>query len=794
MQALYTCLGDLHDGRLLLIAAMICIVGVYASFSIAAHAGRSERRARQRWGLLSILAAGATAWATHMILLLAFQPGMLSGFDPWLTVLSLLVGLVVIGIGMGLSIGRHSATRRFGAGTILGAGIVGLHYLGQASYRVTGETHWDGWLVVASSVLGMLICGLSMVSAGARRKPLRPLSAPLLLLSIAVIHIGGMLGMQLVFDPSISLPPTALSPETVAPAVAAVSLSLIALAFVGLRFTINAKLQARRDQLRLRELASVAIEGLAVCNDGIIVSTNASLERLSGYEQDELIGRPIASLLMGQQVSSLPLGEEQDARLLHQQGQVVPVRVVRSEVKLGSKVQIVIAVRDQRERLRTEAHIRVLAYTDALTGLANRQRFNDLLEEHASACAYGVECFSLLLLDLDQFKAVNDTLGHGLGDKLLKAVAERLTAVSNSNDVVARLGGDEFAIIITGRTDAARQRADALLEAFSLPFSVDGHMLEISTSIGIASAFENGFDPTELTRKADLALYEAKREGRNKYRLFADELSLKAQARRSLELDLRHALAHDQLSVYYQPQVDSRSSTFEGAEALVRWFHPERGSIAPIDFIAIAEEAGLIGKLGEFVLREACREAARWPETTSVAVNLSPIQLRDRQLPDIVSAILHETGLPAERLELEITESALLHDDGVTYSNLHALRACGIRIALDDFGTGYSSLSYLRRFPFSKIKIDRSFVSQVPHDADSMAIVETVITLAHRLGMTVTAEGVETNAQLYFAAMKDCQQAQGYLVGKPMGATELRGQFLDEKQRQVGAVARTRQA
>jgi diguanylate cyclase (GGDEF)-like protein len=383
--------------------------------------------------------------------------------------------------------------------------------------------------------------------------------------------------------------------------------------------------------------------------------------------------------------------------------------------------------------------------------------------------------FAIHLLDLDRFKEVNDTLGHVFGDTLLKSVAERIRATVSDTDVVARLGGDEFAILQTlpDGDDAARQVAKGLLEAVREPFKLGDHQVNVETSIGIALAPDHGQEAEQLLKTADLALYKAKSDGRNTYRLFKPEMELQARARHALEIDLRNAIAGNEFELHYQPIIAAANRTICGVEALVRWRHPRRGLVAPDNFIPLAEETGLIVPLGEWVLRTACADAAGWPAHIKLAVNLSSVQFRQGDLMAMVTSALKDSGLPPDRLELEVTESVLLQNNDENLALLHQFRALGISIALDDFGTGYSSLSYLQRFPFDKLKIDRSFVGNLTTRADCVAIVSAVAGLAHALDMTTTAEGVETEEQFMLLQAAGCGQAQGYLFGKPRHKDDL---------------------
>jgi diguanylate cyclase (GGDEF)-like protein len=426
---------------------------------------------------------------------------------------------------------------------------------------------------------------------------------------------------------------------------------------------------------------------------------------------------------------------------------------------------------------RAEERIRHLALHDGLTDLANRVRFQEEIDAALAKLKDGGERFNVLVLDLDHFKDINDTLGHAAGDALIRQVAARLTASLGQRDLVARIGGDEFAILQPVHEDQAGLAtvlADRIMQELGKPFNLDGHLAIVQTSIGIVLAPGDGDDGQQLLKNADLALYRAKAEGRNTYRFFDAHLADEARARYELEVDFREAVERGEFELHYQPLVDMDSRSICGAEALVRWRHPQRGLIRPDVFIPLAESTGLIVRLGEWVLNRACADAAQWPAHARVAVNLSPVQFRKGDIVAAVASALAASGLAADRLELEITESVLLHKDESNLHKLHRLKSLGASIALDDFGTGYSSLSYLQMFPFDKIKIDKSFISGMADRADCAAIVIAVAGLARMLDVTTTAEGVETLAQIALLQAAGCRQAQGYLFGRPVPVSQLR--------------------
>ena len=526
---------------------------------------------------------------------------------------------------------------------------------------------------------------------------------------------------------------------------------------------------------------------------GHLCHASPRLLRLLGKSADVLQAHPVALWL--QQVLPADAGDgdgpapaEQLAALMHLLDRGMPFRDTPLVTSRGGKSHwwlvsakplldaagrcigwrgVATDVTDARHANR---QLEWLAHFDALTGLANRNQLRSHLSAWLAPAAGGVQPFAVLCLDLDHFKTVNDTLGHGVGDGLLQEVAQRLRARTRRGDTVARLGGDEFAVLLHGAASEAEVEllTARLLDGLTTPCEVQGARIAVRVSIGIALAPRDGADIDTLLSNADLALYAAKTAGRGEYRFFAPEMAAQTRRRLNIEQELRQAMVRGELSLAFQPQVDLLHWRITGFEALLRWHHPVLGSVPPTEFIPVAEDAGLICEIGEWVLREACRHAAQWPDELTVSVNVSPVQAMSQDLRSVAISALQDSGMIASRLELEITESIFLNEAHATLALLHGLRASGMRIALDDFGTGYSSLAYLRRFPFDTIKIDRSFVRELMQRRDARAIVNMILGLARMLGMKTVAEGVEEPSQAGVLREHGCDAMQGYLAARPM--------------------------
>jgi diguanylate cyclase (GGDEF)-like protein/PAS domain S-box-containing protein len=773
MLTVWNCIAYEHDWRLLGLAVAVCALASYTAISLLHHVQRCSGRARLIWLAVSAVATGCGIWATHFIAMLAFAPGIPSAYNIALTFLSLIAAIVLTCGGLAVAVAPKVRAGAWIGGAIVGGGIAAMHYTGMAAFELQGWILWDPTLVAASIALGALF-GAFALPVGLHEGGVQWKIGGALLLTLAICshHFTAMGAASIVPDPTIALSAMSLPAGLLAIAVALATFIIIMLTLAGAALEVRDRQRGELETARMRGLANAAVEGLVVCDGETIVTVNNSFAVLVGSSTFGLAGAALERCIPEQR-TRLQLMERADhpveSELLHSDGSRTPVELIMRPIDFGGRPHRAIAVRDLRARKQAEQHIRFLAHHDVLTGLPNRDAFNKRLDQEIDASLSSGRRLAVLCLDLDRFKEINDLFGHATGDKMLQVFATRISGLLDGNQMMARLSGDEFAIIVPGLSDPAVAGGIAENILDDLRAATTGAETDalLSASIGIAICPDDAADRNTLLTHADTALYRAKNEGRAVYRFFEASMGAAARDRRLLEHDLRRAIPHGELRLVYQPQKEIRSGAVIGFEALLRWRHPARGEVLPDAFIPLAEETGLIFQIGEWVLRTACREAATWSQPLTVAVNVSARQIHAETFASALHDVLFETKLAPGRLELEITETALIRDLPRALSTLRLIKALGVRIAMDDFGTGYSSLSNLLAFPFDKIKIDGSFIKSVNASDQAATIVRAVLGLGRGLRLPVLAEGVETQAELQFLQRELCDEAQGYFLGRP---------------------------
>ena len=758
-----------HDPKLVLLAAAICALGSFITLFLFAQA-REHEQGRGGWLFLSGFAAGAVMWTTHFVALLAFQPDISIGYDPALTGGAFFVAVLFSTIGLAIAAYGSGTAAGLVGGAAVGLAAVGMHFTAMSSLRIAGTIVWNPTLLAMGAIL-CIACGALAVGRARNEGRNVQFIAPLLLAAgISIMHFVGMAAISISSNTAVPIPPKILDPTILGYFVGAMTMLLVGTGIATMMIARGARKEA---QTQLKNIADASVEGLILTNGMTILDINESVRSLAGPNAAaKMKGTPVWQVLDYTGDREL---ERFEAQLLADSGPI-PVEVIARNSESEGAVRRIFAVRDLRERRAAEQRILFLAHFDTLTGLPNRASFQDRLENDIASMKAKGQDLALMIVDLDRFKEINDVHGHAAGDELLKATATRITALLSHNEFAARLGGDEFVIVQTGRDQpaSAARLADKLLEVFSKPVLLAGQPFHVGLTIGVALYPRDGEDTRMLLANADLALYRAKEHGRARACFFTPDMDESVRERRILAQQLTQALENDELEVYYQAQASIATGEIIGFEALARWNHPTHGYISPGQFIPIAEETDLILHLGEWILRKVCKEAAGWTQPYMVAVNLSPIQFKLANLPELVHEILIETGMPPARLELEITESALIEDLQRTLDMLRKIKALGVAIAMDDFGTGYSSLSTLQAFPFDKLKIDKSFVDKIGSRQQAAVIVTAVLGLGRSLDIPVLAEGVESEEQRSFLDSEACAQAQGYLFGRPAPLNDIR--------------------
>lgn len=761
----FSCLVEDHNLWLVGLAAALCLLGSLIAVRLFQRLRYAEKGGRLAWTFMGAVATGATIWCTHFVAMIAYQPGVDVTYEPMMTAASL--GVAISGSALALWFG--SRRMYFAAplgGALFGVSVALMHYIGMDAFAVEAVIHWSQAYVVAS-LIGAVVFG-SLAFEMARRAGRTGATWPaalLLVAGIVALHFTGMAAMTVIpFAPNVGDITGREANIIMAFSVAGVGLMVLGTGVSSHALDLQSRAQAK---MRLAHLVEGSVDGMVVEQGGLILAANAAFAILVGTDHKSLIGRPLSTWLPDR--DQLKVGALTQAALNLGEGRSVPVEIAvrRDGHEVAAAPLMIYAVRDLRARLAQERRIAHLARNDSLTGLPNRASFLEFLSKQTGDDNVRHKV-ALLALDLDRFKEVNDVHGHAAGDQLLVRIGERMKACLKPGEFIARLGGDEFvAVMQIDKREDALGLADRLRVAIVEPVDLGHAEVSCGASVGIAIWPDDAIEPSTLINDADLAMYRAKASLTTDVCFYEEEMDKAVRERRRLIRQLREALDQDQFSLNWQVQASAETGEVTGYEVLLRWIQPDGTFVSPAEFIPLAEESGLILPIGEWVLRKACAEAALWDEPHKIAVNLSPIQLGHVDLPRLVHQILMETGLAPHRLELEITETAMIADLDRTTHILRQLKLLGVSIAMDDFGTGYSSLSTLRAFPFDKIKLDRSFMSELDGGPQSAAIIRAVLALGESLDIPVLAEGVETLEQLSFLRAQGCDEVQGYLLGRP---------------------------
>ncbi|WP_395337220.1 EAL domain-containing protein [Novosphingobium sp. BL-8H] len=802
MPPILHCIRDQHDFPLVLLAALVCVLSTLGTVRLCRQVRWSHGRAQTGWLTTAGVVAGLGIWATHFIAMLGYDPGFVVGYDLGGTATSLCIVLVTSVAALVVAAHYPSRLGYVAGALLMGGGVATMHYVGMTALEMPARIRWDAAYVAVSIVLAIapLLIALPLALTG-RSMRTGAAAAALMTVAVVLLHFTGMTAISLVpsrlgFSPASSMSPRAMSLWVFVTAACTLAIAATA-AMISRRAEIARRTSEQRNNERLELIGrrlDMALENMhqGLClfgADGRLILWNQRFVEMYRMAPDEMRAgmtmREMARVAIGKRA---PAGEldHRVTKVLHNLEAALEGHTQAPDV--SEYEDFIVSVRsrplpdggwvstfdDITEQRMIEARIQHLALHDGLTGLANRSKFNDLVDRALAIAAHSGERLGLVVLDLDGFKDINDSRGHAAGDDALRAVAKALRGALQEGEGVARLGGDEFAATVLFReTHELADFVDRIAACFNGTTGSEAGDFVIKASLGVAAYPDDGQDREQLCNNADLAMYRAKDNLGERICYYEKGMDESARHRRQIAADLRGAAERDELVILYQVQRSLKDERINGYEALLRWQHPVRGLVNPCEFIPIAEETGEIFAIGEWVLREACREAARWPEYQMVAVNLSAVQLGQANLPEIVAGILVETGLSPRRLELEITETAIIGDKVRALHILRKLKSMGISIAIDDFGTGYSSLDTLNSFPFDKIKIDKSFVTDSDERPQARAIIRAVLALGRSLDVPVLAEGVETPSHVDLLQAEGCDQVQGFLFGRPQSAPSL---------------------
>jgi diguanylate cyclase len=784
------------------LSIIIAVIASYAALDLGIQVQKTKSYARYIWMISGAFAMGMGIWAMHFVAMLAFHLSISVTYDVTLVIVSIIPAILSSGIALYIISRPVMGKKQVLLGALfMATGIVSMHYTGMEAMKMNAEINYNPVLWTLSAVIAFVasvvaLYLLSFVSQNYKTSKIWLVklgSAVLMGIAISGMHYTGMSAASYkAHQHHTDLASTPFNSTLLAYAIGIVILILLGMVFISTFIDRRFEYQSILSERKFRSVIESANDSIILSDrTGTIISWNKGAELIFGFNEKEALGKNLQIIIpdkfkvahqQGMErylLSGEPkvIGNTVELEGLRKDGSEFPIELSLAAWQEDDQVYFSSIIRDITERKRNEKKINQMVYRDPLTGLPNRLLLNDRLSQALELADDTKQTIGIMFIDLDRFKYINDTLGHAVGDQLLIEIAKRIQACVGKNDTVCRQGGDEFIVLIPNTTaDEVSKIAQQIVDLFSSSVMVNEQELFVTPSIGIAMYPGDGRDIETLIKNADTAMYRVKEQGKNNFQFYTPEMNEAVTKKMKLEIGLRKALERDEFKIVYQPQIDVETGGIIGVEALLRWHHPEWGTISPAEFIPIAEETGLILQIGEWVLHGACRQNKAWQNAgyapLRMAVNISSRQFQQSDLVERVSRILRETELEPQYLELELTES-IIQDSKYAVAKMQQLKEMGIHLSIDDFGTGYSSLSYLKTFPIHTLKIDQSFTRNIYADPKDASLVETIIAMAHNLNLKVIAEGVETEEQLQFLQQKQCNEAQGYYFSRPISAEEL---------------------
>jgi diguanylate cyclase len=784
------------------LSIIIAVIASYAALDLGIQVQKTKSYARYIWMISGAFAMGMGIWAMHFVAMLAFHLSIKVNYDVTLVIVSILPAILSSGIALYIISRPVMGKKQVLLGALfMATGIVSMHYTGMEAMKMNAEIQYDPLLWTLSAIIAFVasvvaLYLLSFVSQNYKTSKIWLVklgSAVLMGIAISGMHYTGMSAATYkAHQHHTNLAPAPFNSTLLAYAIGIVILILLGMVFISTFIDRRFEYQSLLSERKFRSVIESANDSIILSDrTGTIISWNKAAERIFGFNEKEALGKNLQIIIpdkfkvahqQGMERYLLAgepkvIGNTVELEGLRKDGSEFPIELSLAAWQEEGTVYFSSIIRDITERKRNEKKINQMVYRDPLTGLPNRLLLNDRLSQALELADETKQTIGIMFIDLDRFKYINDTLGHAVGDQLLIEISKRIQACVGKNDTVCRQGGDEFIVLIPNTTaDEVSKIAQQVIDLFSSSVMVNEQELFVTPSIGIAMYPGDGRDIETLIKNADTAMYRVKEQGKNNFQFYTPEMNEAVTKKMKLEIGLRKALERDEFKIVYQPQIDVETGGIIGVEALLRWHHPEWGTISPAEFIPIAEETGLILQIGEWVLHGACRQNKAWQDAgyapLRMAVNISSRQFQQSDLVERVSRILRETELAPQYLELELTES-IIQDSKYAVAKMQVLKEMGIHLSIDDFGTGYSSLSYLKTFPIHTLKIDQSFTRNIYADPKDASLVETIIAMAHNLDLKVIAEGVETQEQLQFLQQKQCNEAQGYYFSRPISAEEL---------------------